>query len=71
MSKNKTFSFGDVVYPHEIGNEECGECWYTPLKKCECGGLIHQQFADESYDGYSLYFLCDKCDNDDEPEYSG
>lgn len=26
-----------------------------------CGGLVHYEFGDESYDGYWLYRYCDRC----------
>jgi len=61
----KTFSFGDVDYPHEIGNRNCPECWDGYPKKCLCGGLIHAQFGDEDSDcNYWLYQDCDKCGSD-------
>ncbi len=49
---------------HEVGNKECSKCWSGFPKKCKCGGLIHAEFGDESYDGYWLYKKCDKCNDD-------
>jgi hypothetical protein len=48
---------------HEIGNENCGACWEDTLDKCDCGGLIHTEFGDESSDGdYWIHKQCDKCE---------
>lgn len=54
---------GEQIYAHTIGNKDCGEGWCGSSypKACECGGLIHADFGDESYDGYWLHTKCDKC----------
>jgi len=46
---------------HDIGDTECTACWSSYPKLCECGGLIHAEFGDENWDGYWLYYKCDKC----------
>lgn len=52
---------GDLRDPHQVGNPECPECWSGFPKPCDCGGLVHASFQEESWDGYSLYERCDKC----------
>ena len=52
---------------HDSGNRYCVEgwcgCWEYP-RKCDCGGLIHADYEDESYDGdIVLITKCDKCGN--------
>lgn len=63
----ETFTLGEGLYQHEVGNEECCEGWCGggyPLH-CKCGGLIHADFGDEDYDcNYWLYKKCDKCGDD-------
>ena len=49
---------------HVVGNAKCQEGWcgtdgYPAL--CDCGGIIHADFGDESEDGVSVITLCDKC----------
>jgi hypothetical protein len=48
---------------HEIGNEN-RVCCFNPsiIEKCECGGIIHNEFLDENSDcEYFLEKQCDKC----------
>lgn len=48
---------------HEIGNVECEACRrpsYAQL--CTCGGVIHDEFFDESWDTVLLVYQCDKCE---------
>lgn len=50
---------------HIIGDTECNNCWSDNYpKKCKCGGLIHQQFIDESYDSVCTAKRCDNCNDD-------
>jgi len=68
MEKFEVGSGLDAV-EHEKGNPNCSKCWTDFPKKCKCGGLIHAEFGDESYDGdYWLYYKCDECGSTDEPE---
>jgi len=49
---------------HRIGDENCREGWCGGKgypKQCDCGGLIHAEFGDESVDSYWLQTVCDKC----------
>ena len=50
----------EFSYKHEVDNEDCLGCWETPQKH-HCGGLAHNEFGDEDYEGYWLVFECDKC----------
>ena len=49
---------------HAVGDEECADCWGEYPQPHECGGLMHAQFIDESYDSVMLGYLCDKCGED-------
>jgi hypothetical protein len=55
---------GEDVYAHGIGDAGCHEGWcgnnFFPTP-CVCGGLIHADFGDDTYDGYWLYEKCDRC----------
>lgn len=55
---------------HEIGLDgECPECWKGYPVKCKCGGNVHAEFYDESFDDVALSYKCDKCgDNYEELE---
>lgn len=57
----KLFPLGETGDMHEIGNEECADCWGDYPKPCECGGLIHASWGDENIDDYWLYTQCDRC----------
>lgn len=61
----KTMGLGDIGDLHEVGNLKCeeGRCGsYGFPKVCDCGGLIHASFGDESSDGdFWFYERCDKC----------
>lgn len=52
---------------HVIVDGRCKECFWPMLKKCECGGTIHNEFVDEMWDGENDHVItskhCDKCDN--------
>lgn len=48
---------------HEDGVIDCAECW-AECTPCSCGGLIHHQFIDESYDSVIICHRCDKCQED-------
>ena len=55
---------GEMEHLHEVGDTNCGEGWCGhryPIAHTGCGGLIHANFDDETYDGYSLHTRCDKC----------
>ena len=45
---------------HTIGDKECSECWYEP-RYCKCGGIIHSQYIDETWDDLYISHICDKC----------
>ena len=55
---------------HEAGNDDCPRC--SP-QRCDCGGLIHDEYLDESYDpetgDESVYYtyLCDQCGSANAP----
>jgi hypothetical protein len=54
---------------HEAANKDCPECWGSYPKPCECGGLVHAEFEDESLhaDGdvsVILRYACDRCGED-------
>ena len=57
---------------HLVGNPECDACWQRPTL-CRCGGLIHSEYSDESYDSETgdesifLEYCCDKCGSSDIP----
>ena len=57
------FRFGEKLCDHEIGNLKCPECFDMP-KPCVCGGLVHNEFGDENWDGCWTYKFCDKCGED-------
>ena len=62
---------GDWNKNHQAGNPECPECWGDFPRECTeegCGGLVHAEFGDESWDGYWLYYLCDRCESTSSPE---
>lgn len=46
---------------HYINDDECEECWNEPSRCKNCGGLIHKEYVDESYDDVQLAYACDKC----------
>lgn len=52
---------------HVIGDENCSECYgsESPLR-CQCGGLIHEGFIDESHDSVITKFVCDECGGDED-----
>jgi hypothetical protein len=53
---------------HTIGDPKCHVCWNGRANPCECGGLVHNEFGDENYDGdYWLSYLCEKCGSTDGP----
>lgn len=60
---------GEGISQHKVGNKRCSEGWCDGgiqyPKLCSCGGLIHAEFGDETYDGYeetySVITKCDKC----------
>lgn len=54
---------------HEAAERRCAECWGGWPKPCECGGLVHAEFEDESWhaDGdvsVHLRYACDRCGPD-------
>lgn len=49
------------IWEHAIGDDDCDDCWRGYPVLCECGGLIHADWGDETGDGYWLYTKCDKC----------
>lgn len=46
---------------HKKGDVNCSECWPDYPKLCKCGGLVHAEFGDESWDDYYLIRECDQC----------
>ncbi|MFH1226783.1 MAG: hypothetical protein V1701_02630 [Planctomycetota bacterium] len=46
---------------HKVVNGECNQCWITTPLKCDCGGIVHTQFGDDTQDGYWLLHKCEKC----------
>jgi len=63
-----TFVFGEDDDKHEKGNTKCSAGWCDPFtnfpKRCNCGGLIHANFLNESDDDILLQLYCDKCGED-------
>lgn len=51
---------------HETGDKECLECYAEP-DPCDCGGLIHHQYFDESWDSVIVLHKCDLCGDTDSP----
>lgn len=43
---------------HIVINGECSEC---NTKKCSCGGFVHEELIDASYDSLFYDYWCDKC----------
>ncbi len=43
---------------HEIGNIDCPQCDAYP---CECGGIVHREYLDESWDSVYFSYWCDSC----------
>jgi hypothetical protein len=59
-----TFTLGEHLYEHRIGDATCtaGWCGSDYPRPCSCGGLVHADFGDEDRDGdYWLYTACDRC----------
>lgn len=55
------------AFDHVIGDPACSECWTSPIP-CTCGGLIHDEFGDENYNGdYWTWRKCDQCGDDFQP----
>lgn len=53
---------GDGQDRHAVGAEDCAACWRGYPEVCDCGGLIHASYGDESASGdYWLYTRCDRC----------
>lgn len=51
-------------WPHTVGDTECGHCWSGFPRDCDeegCGGLVHAEFMEESYDSVYLTYRCDRC----------
>jgi len=47
---------------HTTGDNRCVECYTGYPHKCRCGGLIHAEFVDKSWNGdLNIKFLCDQC----------
>lgn len=49
---------------HVKGSTQCGAGWCDGWgfpKKCECGGLIHAEFEEETDDSVILKRKCDTC----------
>ena len=46
-----------------VSTDECDTCWQGyPHVHEDCGGLIHADFGDESWNGdYWLRTLCERC----------
>ena len=45
---------------HFKGAIKCSGCWERP-HRCICGGIIHNEFEDESEDGPTTWQRCDSC----------
>lgn len=53
---------------HTQGDVNCEYCWgWGPHKKCECGGVVHSEFEEESYDSVFLTYECDACNSRENP----
>lgn len=48
-------------WEHIVGDGDCEGCWRGYPVPCDCGGLIHAEFGDETEDGYWLLTKCDLC----------
>ena len=46
---------------HDRGDPTCAACWNWYPKSCECRGLIHASFIEESNDDVILADECDRC----------
>ena len=59
------FEFGDYV--HRRADPSCSLGWCgaarypKPCTEPGCTGLVHANFGEESWDGYSLNTRCDAC----------
>jgi hypothetical protein len=60
-------TFKMQLYEHIVGDEDCDGCYYSPQSKCDCGGLVHNEYDDEDYDNIYLTYRCDKCESTDKP----
>lgn len=58
-------NFKELDNGHEKDQKDCGACWTGYPMRHECGGLMHAEHFEESWDGYSLMVVCDKCDEKD------
>lgn len=59
------------LYQHPVGDPNCKSCWSGFPKECTeegCGGLVHAEFEDESWDDYWLTYRCDRCGSTSSPE---
>lgn len=55
---------------HIVGDLDCKGCWSgfpVPCTEEGCGGLVHAEFEDESWDSYWLSYGCDRCGSTDRP----
>ena len=66
LDGEQTILVSEYGNPHIVGDESCTVGWCdggrTYPARCDCGGLIHADFGDESSDGdFWLYLKCDRC----------
>lgn len=56
-------------WDHLIGQPDCPGCWSESFPvPCGCGGLVHAEFEDESWDSVMLSYRCDRCGSTERPE---
>lgn len=56
-------------WDHATGDPDCSGCWSDAWPApCECGGLVHAEFEDESNDSVILSYRCDRCGSTDQPD---
>jgi hypothetical protein len=56
---NEWFVFGGGAHQHHKGDPECAGCRWDRPSRCECGGLIHIEYADNQVTPFT--YFCDRC----------
>lgn len=56
----ETFSFNDSIEMHIINDLHCSGC-FSNTQKCQCGGVIHNEFGGQDCIGTYINYLCDRC----------
>jgi hypothetical protein len=60
--KEEFIMFQVGKFAHAAEDRRCNECYVNYPMKCACGGLIHAQYVDTTWDDQiQLEFSCDKC----------